>query len=126
MATLFSMTRDVAGYNGFGLKPTDTAYSVTLSANTDTHFVVPSMSAIGGTNTAINNNPVLIAIFYFTPGAEVWCALNATAIVPAGDTWGATTSEGNPSAWQVNGGDAIHVITAATGVSVGIRLYVIS
>lgn len=126
MTTLFNMTKDVAGYNGFGLIPTDTAYSVTLTAATDTHFVVPSSSALGGCNTGTTSNPVFIAIFYFTPGAEVWCALNATAIVPAGNTWGATTSEGNPSAWQVKGGDTIHCITAATGVSVGIRLYVIS
>ncbi len=123
MATKFAMERDINGYNGFGLIPTDTAYSVTLSANTDTHFTVPANTAIGGSNIATKNNPVLIAIFYFTPGSEVWCARNATAIVPAGSSFGATTSEGNPSAWQVIGGDVIHVITAATGVSVGVRLY---
>ena len=123
MATKFAMSRDVNGYNGFGLIPTDTAYSVTLTANTDTHFAVPKNSSIGGGNTAVTNNPVLIAIFYFTPGAEVWVAKNATAIVPAGNTWGATTSEGNPSAWQVEGGDVIHMITAATGISAGVRFY---
>lgn len=123
MPTKFSMTRDINGYNGFGLIPTDTAYSVTLAASTDTHFAVPSNTAIGGCNIASTNNPVLIAIFYFTPGAEVWVAKNATAIVPAGSSWGATTSEGNPSAWQVEGGDVIHMITAATGVSAGVRLY---
>lgn len=123
MATKFAMTRDINGYNGFGLKPSDTAYSVTLSANTDTHFIVPSNSAIGGSNTASTKNPILIAIFYFTPGAEVWCALNTAATVPAGSSWAATASEGNPSAWEVIGGDVIHVITAATAVSVGVRFY---
>jgi len=123
MATKFSLTRDINGYNGFGLVPSDTAYSVTLTANTDTHFTVPANTAIGGSNIASVNNPILIAIFYFTPGAEVWCALNTAAGVPAGSSWGATASEGNPSAWQVKGGDEIHVKTAGTGISCGVRFY---
>ena len=84
MPTKFSITRDINGYNGYGLKPTDTAVSVTLTANTDTPFTVPSISSLGGSNTADTNNPVLIAIFYFTSGSEVWCALNTTAELPAG------------------------------------------
>lgn len=123
MTTKFSMTRDINGYNGFGLIPTDTAYSVTLTANTDTTLTVPSPSSIGNSTTNVAGTPVMIAIFYVTPGAEVWFAKGATAIVPAGSTFGATTSEGNPSAWQVVGGDVIHCITAGTGVSVGVRFY---
>ena len=123
MPTKFSISRDINGYNGYGLKPTDIAYSVTLTASTNTHFIVPSSSSLGGCNTGTKSNPILIAIFYFTPGAEVWCALNATAIVPVGATFGATVSEGNPSAWEVKGGDVINVISAGSAVSVGVRFY---
>jgi hypothetical protein len=131
MPTKFNMTRDLGGYNGFGLQPTDTAYSVTLAANTDTTLTVPATSSIGGaayyseaaTNPSYPGEPRLLAIFYFTPGTEVWVARGTIAAVPAGDTFAATLSEGNPSAWEVSGGDVIHCITAGTGVSVGIRFY---
>jgi hypothetical protein len=123
MATKFAMTRDINGYNGFGLKPTDTSYSATLTASTDTTLTVPKKSAIGGCNTAVTNNPILIAIFYFTPGAEVWVAKGTTAGAPAGSTFAAIASEGNPSAWEVEGGDVLHFYTTASSVSVGVRFY---
>ena len=123
MPTKFSITRDINGYNGFGLKPSDTNVNTTLTANTDTTYTIPGNTAIGGCNVATTQNPTMLAIFYYTPGTEVWVAVNATANVPAGATFAATSSEGNPAAWEVKGGDVIHCKTAATGVSVGIRLY---
>lgn len=123
MATKFSMTRDINGYNGFGLKPTDTAYSCTLSTSTDTTLTVPSISSMGGCNTGTNSNPILLAIFFFTPGATVWVAKGTTAAVPAGSSFAATLSEANPSALEVVGGDVLHFITAGSSVDVGVRFY---
>lgn len=123
MPTKFTLTRDINGYNGYGLIPTDYKVNVTLTANTDTTITVPSSSSLGGGNTGTKTNPRLIAIFYVTPGAEVWFALNVAAAVPAGATFALTSSEGNPSAWEVVGGQVIHCLTAGTNVSVGVKFY---
>lgn len=123
MATKFSMVRDINGYNGFGLIPTDTAYSATLATSTDTTLVVPSINSLGGASNAVNDEPILLAIFSFTQGADVWVSDNATATVPAGASFAATLSELNPAAWQVKGGDTLHFISAGTNVDVGVRFY---
>ena len=120
MATKFSMVRDINGYNGFGLIPTDTAYSATLATSTDTTLVVPSINSLGGASNAVNDEPILLAIFSFTQGADVWVSDNATATVPAGASFAATLSELNPAAWQVKGGDTLHFISAGTNVDVGV------
>ncbi len=122
MTTKFSMTRDINGYNGFGLKFTDTAYSCTLTANADTTLTIPSISALGGSNST-TTNPQLIAIFFFDPGTTVWVANNASAAAPAGSTFAATASEANPAARQVQGGDVLHFLSVDIGVDVGVALY---
>lgn len=121
MTTIFGMTRDVAGYNGFGLKPTDTAYSATLAANTDTTLTVPLEFALGNcSSTAVAR---LLAIIVSDPGDSVWVALNATASLPVGASFAATTSALNPAAYEVKGGDVLHFITSGTGVDISIRFY---
>lgn len=130
MATKFGMVRDINGYNGFGLLPTDTAYSATLATTTDTTLTVPSVTAMGGCNT--QNQPLWLAIFAYDPGTSVWVAVNHTAGVPAGASFAATNSELNPSALLVYGksdsvsADVIHFYTAGTGVNVGVRFYSLS
>lgn len=123
MATKFSMTRDINGYNGFGLKFTDTAYSATLAATTDTTLTVPDHSTMGGATYSENAQPTLIAIFSIDPGESVWVALNTAASTPAGATFAATASELNPAARQVVGGDVLHFYTAAANVVVGVSFY---
>lgn len=123
MATKFALTRDINGFNGFGLKFTDTAYSCTLAAATDTTLTVPDHSTLGGVAFNQEAQPSLIAIFSYDPGESVWVSINTTAAVPAGATFAATASELNPSARQVVGGDVIHFIAAAANVDVSVSFY---
>lgn len=121
MPTKFSMTRDINGYNGFGLKPSDTNISATLVASADTTFTVPGTDALGGCN--YQTKSLWLAIFEFTSGNDVWVAINSTAAVPAGGTFAATASMLSPAALELQEGDVIHCFTAATGVNVSIRFY---
>lgn len=111
-STKFSMTRDINGYNGFGLMPAYDKFSTTLLANTPQTFTVP------------NNFGRWLAIFMIEPGDSIWCALNDTAALPGGSV-AATTSELNPTAWEVLGGSTISIITADTSDYVGIKFYVL-
>ncbi len=122
--TTFGMTRDINGYNGFGLKPTNLAYSATLAATTDTTLTIPEIDALG--QSCSTKNARLIAIINSDPGASVWVALNAIAEIPVGASFAATLSALNPAAYEVQATDVLHFITAGTGVSVSIRLYWLS
>lgn len=124
MATKFNMTRDINGYNGFGLQFTDTAFSATLAINTDTSLTVPSTSGMGG--FGISASSLWLAIFTFTPGSSVWVALNTTAAKPVGASFAATASELNPAARLVQGGDVIHFFCASANVDVSVLFYSIS
>lgn len=123
MATKFKLTRDINGYNGFGLPFTDTAYSVTLSANTDTSLTVPAASAPGGASYSGSAKPLLVALFQYDPGTSVWVANNTTAAAPGGSSFAATASELNPSAREVHGGDVLHFLSTGTGVNVSVNFY---
>lgn len=124
MPTKFNMTRDINGYNGFGLEFTDTAYSAKLAINTDTSLTVPASSGMGG--YGISSKSLWIAIFSFTPGSSVWVALNAAAAVPAGAGFASTSSELNPAARLVKGGDVLHFFCASASVDVSVIFYSIS
>jgi len=121
VATKLALTRDVNGYNGFGLKPSDTNISATLTASTDTTFTVPGSDAIGGCNYQIKSR--WLAIFSFDVGSSVWVAINHTAAIPVGASFAATNSFLNPAGVEVQEGDVIHCYTTQTGVDVSIRLY---
>jgi len=126
MATQFQMSKDINGVNAFGLVFTDTAYSATLNTTTDTTLTIPSIAAQGGASyEGLNtkSKPRILAVFTFSPNAEVWVANNTTAAVPAGATFAATSSELNPAAREVKGGDVLHFYTAGTSVSVSVLLY---
>lgn len=114
MTTLFSLIRDINGYNGFGLMFADNKYSVTLAATTVATLTIPS--------TYQN----WIAIFSFEPGTNIWVANNATAAIPAGNTIAASTSDLNPVGRFVQGADVLSLITASTTADVGILLYALS
>lgn len=126
MTTSFQMSRDINGFNAFGIVFTDVAYSATLASDTDTPLIVPSSAAIGGssyTGLGTISKPRLIAIFVYTPGAEVWVANNSSASVPAGASFVLTNSELNPAAREVRGGDVLHFYTAGSAVSVSVIFY---
>ena len=92
------MTKDVAGYNGFGIMQPSDIEGCSLAANTEQHFTVPK------------NYPNWIAVFSYTPGANIFVSTSTTAAVPSG-TMSAITSELNPSARFVTSGQTISVIT---------------
>jgi hypothetical protein len=109
--TQFNLTRDINGYNGFGLPFSINKYNAILAQNTDTTVTVPSFSAH------------YIAVFSFQDGASVWVANNATAAVPVGGTFAATTSELNPVARYVKAADVLHFFTSDTSAQVGVVFY---
>lgn len=132
MATKFSMTRDINGYNGFGLIPTDTAYSATLAAATDTSLTVPHNASLGGAAfydkppvnfVQTNGEPTLLAIIVSDPGASVWVAKNTAAAPPGGAAFTATASALNPAAYEVRGGDVLHFYSVAANANVSVRFY---
>ena len=114
------MTKDIGGFNGFGLPPSNTNYSATLAAATNTTFTVPTDGSLGQSSSTAKEK--LIAIIVSDPGASVWVSLNATAAIPVGASFAATASMLNPAAIEVKGGDVINCICTA-GASISIRFY---
>lgn len=113
-STKFNLTKDIAGYNGFGIVFAQDGQATSLAANAEQHFVVPS------------NYSNWIAIFSYTPGSNIWVDGITTAAVPS-TTFGATTAELNPSARAVVAGQTLSFITADTTTPwVSVKLLVIS
>jgi hypothetical protein len=124
MATKFNMTRDINGFNGYGLIPSDTNYSATLSASSDTSVTTPGAMGMGGNGIA--SKSLWIAVLNYTGGNDVWVAVNTAASAPGGSSFASTSSMLLPAAIQVNGGDVLHFYTTASSVSVSVRFYSIS
>lgn len=114
MSTLLNLGRDVAGANSYTPTFCDNKFSATLAVGVERTFTVPS------------NFKVWTCVFSLQPGTVVWVARNATAAVPAGGTFAATTSELNPATRTVYAGDVIHLITSSATADVGVQLYAIS
>lgn len=108
--TKLNMTRDINGFNTFGLVPAANKYNTTLAATVAQTFTVPAKI------------PNAVAIFFIEPGATVWVAHNTTATLPGGSV-ASTVSEGNPTVWKVSGGDTISMISNNTTAEVGIKYY---
>lgn len=100
MSTKFCMTRDINGYNGFGIIPTTDVYSGLMAVGVAQTVTVP------------DNYQNWIAIFSYTPGSSVWVSFDGDAAVAPTGAFSATNSVLNPSARQVKGGDTISIITA--------------
>ncbi len=98
MSTKFNMTRDINGYNGFGIQPTYDIQGASLAVGVAQTFTVPS------------NYPNWIAIFSYTPGATFFVNFTTTATLPSG-TVAAITSVLNPAARALVGGSTFSVIT---------------
>lgn len=98
-STKFNMTRDINGYNGFGIQPTYDVQGCSLTASAAQTFTVPS------------NYGQWIAIFSYTPGAAIFVDFSGvTATLPTG-TVGAITTCLNPAARALPGGTTFSVIT---------------
>lgn len=112
MSTKFNLTRDINGYNGFGLPFAQDGFSGQLATSVAQSVVVP------------DNYPNWIAIFSYTPGASVWVDGITTAVAPSG-AFAATTAELNPTARFVKAGQTISMITNdITSPEVGIKFLV--
>lgn len=114
MTTKFNMTRDVAGYNGFGVKFADDGFSGVLANGVAQSVTVPS------------TYPNWIAVFSYTPGSNIWVDGTNTASVPGG-AFSATTSDLNPSARQVSAGQVLSFKTTdTTSPQVKVSFYVVA
>ncbi len=113
-STKFNMTRDVNGYNGFGIPFSQDGVGTFLASNAEQHFTVPS------------NYPNWIAIFGYTPGSSVWVDGITTAALPT-SSFAATTAELNPTARAVSAGQVLSFITDdATEPWVSVKLLVVN
>src|SRR3569833_2900249 len=116
MAKFFSMTRDINGYNGFGLQFPDYCFSANLKAN-----VASTALTVPGDET------YWVAIFQIAPGSNVFVSVNGTAAV-AGNSgnFSAVTSVYNPTALKVRNTDTITCITSVSFVFVLFSFFVFS
>lgn len=101
----------------FGLRFAGLKYTASLAANTDTTLTIPGKAPRYKMVVKVENNGL------------VWMALNATAAVPAGGTFAASTSElindAKSICREVVEGDVIHFITATAGTDVSVVLYAV-
>lgn len=124
MTIQYKLQKDVAGFNGWGLQFTDLKYSASLAITTDTTLVVPGIGSIGAPLNAVNR---FLAVINVEANLSVWCALNATAAVPAGSTFAATTSDliigGQYYAREVRAADVLHFIAPTAGTDISVLFY---
>ncbi len=113
MALPFNMTRDINGFNGFGLPFTLDNWQMVLSTNVAQSITIPQL----------DNYSKYIAVFSYSSGSTVWVAANNVASFPTSSVT-TTTSQMNPAARKVNAGDVLSFITGdATNDEVGVSLY---
>lgn len=120
MSTPFVMTKDINGFNGFGLRFSDQKYDTTLAVGVEQTLAVPDL--VTGSYPRTYTPARFFAVFSYEPGSSVWVANNATATV-AGAGFATTDSELNPSAREVSIGDTLHFITADATAIIGVAFY---
>lgn len=124
MTTVYKLQKDIAGYNGFGLPPSDLKYSASLAVTTDTTLTVPSSGAIGAPLNQVNR---WIAIVQVEANLSVWLAINNTAAVPAGSTFALTNSDliigSQYYAIEVKAGDVMHFLAPTAGTDILVKFY---
>ncbi len=113
MPTKLNMTKDVAGYNAFGLVPSEDSYTGLLATGVAQSLTVPS------------EYPAYLAVFSYTPGANVFVDFKTTAVSPTGSI-GASSAELNPAGRRVLKGSTISMISPDTnGSYVSVLFYVV-
>lgn len=111
----------ITGYNAqqpvddFGFRFTPLKYSASLAASTDTSLTVP-----GGAS----RYKVIIKV---KNAGLVWVAINATAALPVGGTFAATSSElvtdSRTLCREVVANDVLHFITATASTDISVVFY---
>ena len=110
------MVRDINGYNGFGLSFSENEFQGILTSSSEQTVIVPT--------SPFADYPNLLAIFSFAPGSSIWVALNQTAVAPSGSIT-SSSSELNPQARLVMGGDIIHFATNDVSDEYGVMFYAV-
>lgn len=99
----------------FGSRFADLKYSATLAITTDTTLTIPGKA------------PRYKAIIKIAGTGRVWVAINATAAVPAGASFAATTSELIPLngtiCREVRADDVLHFFASSAANDVSVVLY---
>ncbi len=125
MTTQYNIDKNISGQNGFGLQFCDQTYTATLKAAADTTVAVPSSAAIGAPSSNVYNKWVAVIQYARADATKpVYVAKNATAAVPVGATFAASTSEIEPPAKHVKTGDTLHFICAAAA-DVSVAFYAV-
>ncbi len=123
-STQYKLQKDVAGYNGFGLQVSNQKFSASLAITTDTTLTVPSSGSLGAALDTVNK---FLALIQVEANLSVWMAVNATAAVPAGSTFAATTSEliigSEYFAREVKAGDVLHFFAPTAGTDISVVFY---
>jgi hypothetical protein len=101
----------------FGSRFADLKYSATPAVTTDTTLTIPG------------NAQRYKALIKVEGNGHVWVAINATAAVPGGAAFAATTSELVPQnggiCREVRAGDVLHFYTATANIDVSVVLYAV-
>ena len=124
MTTQYKLQKDVAGYNGFGLQFSDLKFSASLALTTDTTLAVPLKGSMGAALDTVNK---WLAVIQVEANLSVWFALNATAAVPAGASFAATTSDliigSEYYGVEVKAGDVMHFLAPVAGTDILVKFY---
>lgn len=103
--------------NDFGQVFSNQYWTASLAATTDTTLTVPG------------DAPRYKAVIKVKPASVVYIALNATAAVPAGTTFAASTSEllcaSQTTCREVKAADVLHFYTATGSTDVSVVFYAI-
>ena len=92
MLTQYNSNSFACGVNGFGAPFCKKhLHCHNLAVATDTSLTVPSVSSLG--NFPSTSEAKILAVFSYEPSKKVYVALNATAAVPVGAPFAASTSE---------------------------------
>lgn len=125
MTTQYNIDKNISGQNGFGLPFCDTIFTATLAVATDTALAVPATAAFGVPSSNQFNKWVAVIKYARSAAASaVFVAVNATAAVPAGAAFAASTSEIEPDAKHVKTGDTLHFFCAAAA-NVSVAFYAV-
>ena len=121
----FQNKAQALGVNDFAQYFCTEIFTATLTVSTDTSLTVPGLGGMG--NAAEPSKNKFVAVIKVTPNASVWVALNATAAIPAGASFAASTSELVPASGVmgkiVSAGDVIHFFTGTANISISVAFY---
>lgn len=123
MATVKNFNTNLALnlFNDFGSQFSDTAYSVTLGAATNTTLTVPTGTGIGKAN---DTKAKFLAIFSYAPSAQVWVANNHDATPSLTGSFVANATALNPRCKEVKSGDTLNFFSTPAAI-MGVEFYAI-